>query len=306
MPSSPNQPVSQPHSATSAVPPPAWWLRALGALPFSTLENLGAVLAWCIRVLVRFRLRTVRLNLRRSFPGMSEAQLATTIRKHYRDMTRTGLELAKLASFSADELRERVRLIDVAKPLAVLKSGQKVMLLGAHQGNWEWLLQRLAVEFAPQFVCAYKPLRNARIDRDFFNLRSRFGATMVPAKGMLRALLRKREAHVTAMAADQMPHSSPSRVWLSFLGQATAFYPGPAEIAARYGYAAWYMVVNRRLPGYYDVEFMPIAAADARLDAEAFTARYAACLEERLRRVPSDWAWGHRRWKLEPPLNIKS
>jgi KDO2-lipid IV(A) lauroyltransferase len=180
------------------------------------------------------------------------------------------------------------------------------MLLGAHQGNWEWLLQRLAVEFAPRFVCAYKPLRSARFDRDFYNLRSRFGATMVPAKGMLRALLRKREAHVTAMAADQMPHSSPSRVWLSFLGQKTAFYPGPAEIAARYNYAAWYMVVNRRAAGYYEVEFLPIAAADARLEAGVFTAVYAECLEARLRRVPSDWAWGHRRWKLEPPADLKT
>jgi Kdo2-lipid IVA lauroyltransferase/acyltransferase len=262
--------------------------------------------AWLVRVVVRFRLRTVRANLRRCFPSMSADQLSATVRTHYRDMTITGLELAKLASFSAAELRERVRLIDVAKPTAALAAGQKVMLLGAHQGNWEWLLQRLAVEFAPHFVCAYKPLRNARFDRDFLNLRSRFGATMVPAKGMLRALLRKRAAHVTAMAADQMPHSSPSRVWLSFLGQQTAFYPGPAEIAARYGYAAWYMVVNRRAPGYYDVEFLPIAAAEARLDARLFTARYAECLEARLRRVPSDWAWGHRRWKLDPPVAIKT
>jgi Kdo2-lipid IVA lauroyltransferase/acyltransferase len=286
-------------SSAQAVSAPAWWLRAVGSLPFPVLEALGSRLAWIIRVLVRFRLRTVRVNLRRCFPAMPSELFARTIRKHYRDMTQTGLELAKLAVFSPEQLRERMRLVDVAKLHAALAAGQKVMILGAHQGNWEWLLQRLAVEFAPQFVCAYKPLRNARIDRDFLQLRSRFGATMVPAKGMLRALLRKRVPHVTAMAADQMPRTSPARVWLPFLGQSTAFYPGPAEIATRYGYAAWYVVVNRRTPGYYDAEFMPVAAADARLDAETFTARYAAYLEARLRRVPSDWAWGHRRWKHE-------
>jgi Kdo2-lipid IVA lauroyltransferase/acyltransferase len=299
-------PTNSVSDAPRAAPPTAWWLRAVGSLSFPVLHGLAGTVAWLVRVVVRFRLRTVRANLRRCFPTMSAAQLAATVRTHYRDMTVTGLELTKLATLSATELCERVRFIDAAKLHAELAAGRKVMLLGAHQGNWEWLLQRLAVEFAPRFVCAYKPLRSARFDRDFLNLRSRFGATMVPAKGMLRALLRKREAHVTAMAADQMPHSSPSRVWLPFLGQTTAFYPGPAEIASRYGYAAWYMVMNCRAPGYYDVEFIPIAAADARLAANLFTTRYAECLAARLRRVPSDWAWGHRRWKLESPTDIKT
>ena len=122
---------------------------------------------------------------------------------------------------------------------------------------------------------------------------------MTPAKSLVRVLVRRRSAQVTALAADQMPRSSPSRVWLSFMGVATAFYPGPAEIAARYDYAAFYVTMRRCAPGRYEANFSPIAAAGEKLAVEEFTARFAAGVEAQLRADPADWAWGHRRWKLE-------
>lgn len=281
--------------------PLAWWLRALGALPMPLLLTLGSALGWVARVVVRFRRRTVRANLQRCFPALSAGELAATERVHYRNMAQAGTEFARLAHFSAAELCERVRFTNADRLHAELAGGHSLMLLTAHQGNWEWLLQRLAVEFRPDFICAYKPLRNPRLDRELLALRSRFGAQMVPAKGLLRALIRNKRRHVTALAADQMPLSSPARVWLEFMGVPTAFYPGPAEIAARYGYAAWFMAMRRVRPGWYEVEFQPVAAAGEGIDPAEFTARYARCVEAQLRRDPSDWAWGHRRWKLEPP-----
>jgi KDO2-lipid IV(A) lauroyltransferase len=278
----------------------AGWLRIPAALPWRTLYAVAAVLAWLLRRVLRFRLGIVRANLRRCFPDLDAAALEVIIARHYREMTGAALELFKLATLGADELRARVVLRNPELVQAELQAGRSVMLLTAHQGNWEWLLQRLAVEYRP-FICAYKPLRSARFDRDLLALRTRFGAQMVPAKGLLRALLRARGAHLTGLAADQMPLSSPSRVWLSFMGQVTAFYPGPGEIAARYGYGAWFMAMQRVANGRYEVEFHAVAAAGEKLDAGEFTSRYAACVEAQLRRAPSDWAWGHRRWKLAPP-----
>jgi KDO2-lipid IV(A) lauroyltransferase len=81
----------------------------------------------------------------------------------------------------------------------------------------------------------------------------------------------------------------------------TAFYPGPAEIAARYDYAAFYVAMRRTAPGRYDATFARIAEAGEKLPVEEFTRRFAACVEAQLRINPADWAWGHRRWKLEPP-----
>jgi KDO2-lipid IV(A) lauroyltransferase len=254
---------------------------------------------------VRFRRNDVYANLRRCFPNLNTAGLDATAARHYREMTGAALEMFKLALFSADDLRQRVHFLNADGIHGELRGGRSAMLLTAHQGNWEWLLQRLAVEFQP-FICAYKPLRNAHLDRDLLALRSRFGAQMVPAKGLIRALLRTRGAHVTALAADQMPLSSPTRVWLDFMGQPTAFYPGPAEIAARYRYAAWFMAIRRVSNGRYEVEFQLIAEPGEGIDAATFTRRYARCVEQQLQRFPSDWAWGHRRWKLAPPAQAQS
>lgn len=281
----------------------AGWLRIPAALPWGALYAVAAALAWTLRRLVRFRLPIVRENLQRCFPALDRAGREALIARHYREMTAAGLELFKLATFDEAALRARVVLRNPEPIHALLASGGRAMVLTAHQGNWEWLLQRLAIEFKP-FICAYKPLRNARFDADLLALRGRFGAQLVPAKGLIRALIRARGPHVTALAADQMPRSSPSRVWLRFMGQATAFYPGPGEIASRYDYGAWFMAMHRRADGWYETEFIPIAAAGEHLPAEEFTRRYARCVEQQLQREPSDWAWGHRRWKLEPPADV--
>jgi KDO2-lipid IV(A) lauroyltransferase len=53
--------------------------------------------------------------------------------------------------------------------------------------------------------------------------------------------------------------------------------------------------------GYYEVRLEPLAAAGENLDVTAFTTRFAARLEAQVRAFPADWAWTHRRWKLQPP-----
>jgi Kdo2-lipid IVA lauroyltransferase/acyltransferase len=284
----------------------AWWIRALAALPLPLLHAVGTFAGVLARVVVRFRLSTVRANLRRCFPTLSTAELRAIERRNYRAMSQTAVEFIKLAGMSEAELRQRVRLLNPELLTAERTAGHSVMLLCAHQGNWEWILQRMALECRPDFSAAYKPLRNTALDRQLWLLRSRFGAHMTPAKALLRVLIRRRSGSVTGLAADQMPLSSPTRVWLNFMGVPTAFYPGPAEIAARYDYAAFFVALRRTAPGQYEATFQPIAAAGEKLAVEEFTRRFAAGVEAMLRADPADWAWGHRRWKLEPPQQLPS
>ena len=48
--------------------PLALWLRVPAALSYGALRRLAAVLAWLLRVVVRFRVSVVRRNLRSCFP----------------------------------------------------------------------------------------------------------------------------------------------------------------------------------------------------------------------------------------------
>lgn len=264
------------------------------------MYSLATVIGWFLFHVARFRRATGTANMARCFPELPAAERERLLAQHYREMTGVALETFKLAVFDGADLRQRVQLIDPEGVFEQLRRGDNVLLLNAHQGNWEWLLQRMALEF-PRFVCAYKPIRNARLDADMLALRGRFGAQLVPAKGLLRALRRTGKPHVTGLVADQMPHSSRNRVWVDLLGQQTAFYPGPGEIAGRYGYSGWFLAMQRVADGRYQVTFHALCAPGELLPAEEFTRRYAQALGDQLRRAPSDWAWGHRRWKLKPP-----
>jgi KDO2-lipid IV(A) lauroyltransferase len=129
---------------------------------------------------------------------------------------------------------------------------------------------------------------------------------MVAAKKLLRVVARHRnEVHAIALMADQIPMSSGSaRHWLTFLGQPTAFYPGPAEIAHATGYATFFADMHRISRGQYVLDFQQMTAAGERLEPEAFTARYARLLEASIRSDPPNWMWSHRRWKLAPPARM--
>jgi len=122
---------------------------------------------------------------------------------------------------------------------------------------------------------------------------------MAPATGF--GLLMSGSAHVLGMVADQMPTSSPGRVWLRFLGRDTAFFPGPAELARAGGYRVYFLTQRRLRPGHYEAHCEPLNAPGEVLDVPTLTARYAARLETHVRAYPADWAWTHRRWKLQRP-----
>jgi len=248
--------------------------------------------------------RVARDNLRRALPELSETERRRILRRHYQVFAEALFELPRVAVMSPAELRARVTVAGVETVHAEYALGRSTLLLIGHQCNWEWLLQATALAVGVPFLAAYKPPHSAYADRLMLGLRGRFGVRMVPGKRLLREVLRSRSTvHAVGMVADQMPTSSPGRVWLRFLGRETAFFPGPGEIARAAGYSAYFMPLRRVRRGHYESGFVQLVAAGERLEVAEFTARYAAQLEAMIRACPEDWAWTHRRWKLQPPAD---
>ena len=163
-------------------------------------------------------------------------------------------------------------------------------------------MQGLGACLAAPCYGAYKPPHSERADRLLLSLRSALGVRMIAAKRLIREILRLRTApHVLGMVADQVPTSSAGRVWLQFLGRETAFFPGPAEITRLGNYQAYFAAQRRSSRGHYEVMLEAINAPGEVLDVATFTQRYAARVEALVREQPAEWAWTHRRWKLQPP-----
>src|SRR4029079_18555398 len=123
-------------------------------------------------------------------------------------------EIIKVPSLSADQLRRRVRILNVEQPRELLAGGKPVLLVAAHQCNWEWMLLALSLELGYPVDAAYKPLVDSWAEREMLKSRRRFGARLVPAKELLADIIKRRgTARAICMVADQEPTTSEHKHW---------------------------------------------------------------------------------------------
>jgi KDO2-lipid IV(A) lauroyltransferase len=278
-------------------------VRLLSHIPLALLYGLASFLSWLALRVYPYREHLVRENLAKAFPQFDEPQVRAIIRRYYAGFADMLAEIVKSVSMPADELRRRVRAVNIEAPHALLASGQSVLLVAAHQCNWEWLLLALSLELGFPVDAAYKPLVDNWAEREMKKLRTRFGARLVPARELLADIIRRRDVvRAVAMVADQEPTTSEHKYWTRFLGRDTAFYMGPEEIARVTHFPVFFLSLRRTGRGYYEIEFKPLAGARESLPSGALTERYARLVEEQIHAAPPDWPWSHKRWKLKRSL----
>jgi KDO2-lipid IV(A) lauroyltransferase len=274
--------------AGTSLPEP-WGLRWRYAV-------FGLVFFVAYRVL-GLRRQVIRDNLRRSFPAGQAAELRA-IRNDF--VRRQGEIFAEIdyarRHIGAAELCGRVQLIDPHSLLG--PGGPPLILLGAHQCNFEWMLLRVSVELGAGVIGLYKPLKGYG-ERYFLELRTRFGAQLLPSKSIREELGRIREARALGLIADQVPRTSPERHWTTFLAQDTAFFKGPERLSRLLRAQVVYVKMRRHRRGVYEIELVPLNAPGGKLPAGELTERYARTLEGEIQADPAGWWWSHRRWKLK-------
>lgn len=255
-------------------------------------------LAWLAYRVIGLRRSVVRENLQRSFPSASPAELGSIEREFVRRQGEVAAEAWYAGRIDATELRARVAL---ANPQVIANAAppRPLILVGAHHGNFEFMLLRVSLEFGDRIIGLYKPLRNHRFDARMKALRSRFGARLIPAKSVLRELANFREAAAIGLVADQVPRTSPEKHWVTFLHQDTAFYMGPELLGRALRSQVVLVRMNRLERGRYELVFETLNEAGEKLPAGEITGRYAQSLERWIRDDPPGWWWSHRRWKLK-------
>ncbi len=297
-PTEPNSPNPAPPSSRSS-----WWIRALSRIPLSCWYTFASGLAWLSWRVFPYRRHVVEANLKACFPEWDDAQREIVIRDYYRGFADMLVEIVHSLRLTRAEIERRVNFANPQSIRDEVARGKPVLLVAAHQCNWEWMLLGLSTQLGVPVDAAYKPLVDSWAEREMLKLRGRFGAQLIPAQGLLGDIIRKRNApRAIAMVADQEPVTSERKQWLRFLNRDTAFFLGAEEIARTTRYAAFFVRLKRVARGHYQGEFVPLAAAGEKLEPGEFTARYARLVEEQIRAAPADWPWSHKRWKLKKPL----
>lgn len=281
----------------------AWWVRLAAALPWWLLYGLADFLAWLAWRVIPYRAEVVRENLTIAFPELDPRQLREVMRRYYRGFGEVLVEVVKAVSLSPEEIRRRVAVEGLATVRERIAAGTPVLLVAAHQCNWEWMLLALSLELGYSLDAAYKPLVDPWAEREMLKLRTRFGSRLVPAQRLLGDILRRgRTPRAIAMVADQEPRTSEHMYWTCFLNRDTAFYVGAEEIARVTKFPVFFVAMRRRRRGYYELAVEALAQGGEALAPGALTERYARRVEAQIRAAPPDWPWSHKRWKLKKSL----
>lgn len=279
-------------------------LRMLSLLPMRVLYILSDLFFYPLLYhVVRYRRRLVYRQLSESFPDRDHTWIRRTERRFYHFLCDYVVETIKLLTISDQELMNRVRFPNIDEMQDTLDAHRKpfgFFYLG-HLGNWEWLASfPLRLHNGWHGSQIYHPLRNPLADNFFIRLRQRFGSRCIPMRQTLRYILRARaekRREIVGFIADQSPKWEAMHFWTDFLHHPTSFFTGTERIAREVDAALYYIRVTRPRRGHYEAWLIPLSLHPDELAPDEATRRYAALLEEDIRRTPELWLWTHNRWK---------
>ena len=278
-------------------------VRLVSRVPLCLLYALATVVYVLAFYFTRYRRHVIEAQIDKVFPALDAAGRRDIHRRFIRNYCDVMVEILKSFTNRAESLRARVQIRNVEVARRHLDAGQSVMLVTSHLCNWEWQLHGVTLQLGFPVDAAYKPLSDEAGERLMFDLRTRFGATLVPAKDLLAEVLRRRAiVRAIAVNADQAPAANERHQWLTFLGQETAFYIGAEQIARAMRLPMIYLCMHRIRRGYYEVELRELWDGREVSTVGDLTSRYASACEVDVRASPADWLWTYRRWRFPKPL----
>lgn len=271
----------------------------LSLLPFWCLYLISDFLYLLIFKIFGYRKRVVYENLRNSFPEKDEDEIHAIAKKFYRYFPDLLVESIKMASISAKEVRERIELLNPEEVYRHIDAGKSVIGVTAHYCNWELAIHSLSLMMDTPELIIYKPLNNKVFNTVHNKIRTRFGATMVPMKQILRHIIKlKNQPHISMFVSDQTPTYQDSDYFMEFLNQDTLVFTGTERIARLTKNPVLYCEIRRKAKrGYYFCKFTTLVENPDAYPEHAITHLQNQFTEQIIRDEPAYWLWSHRRWK---------
>ncbi len=276
------------------------WIFTL--LPLRVLYIFSDLLFLIMYYFPTYRKKVVMENLRNSFPGKSEEELAVIARRFYRHLADLFIEILKLTHLSSKELRKRftVKNPDLVNELCL--KGHDVIIVHSHYNNWEWV--GVSFPFFARYECTsvYKPLQNKLFDSFINSLRTKTGSGVIPKNLALKKIIENRNRNIRGLygfIADQTPARAEIRYYTSFMNQDTPVFLGIERIALKYNMPVVFLNVQKIKRGYYSMTMELLFEQTSGLPEYLITNTHVKRLEELINEKPEYWLWSHRRWKYK-------
>ena len=273
------------------------WL--LQRLPLSALAAIGNGFGALLYALGHERRRVCLINLARCLPELSAQERGALARRHFRAFARTFLERAIPWWASPARIRRLVRIEGMEHFEAV--RGGPVILLAPHFVGLDMGWTRLALEF--DMVSIYSNQKNEVFNAALLAGRLRFGQqTLLSRQEGVRPALRAMQAGRPFYYLPDMDYGQRDTIFVPFFGVSAATITGVSRLARMAG-ARVLPCVTRMLPGGagYRVQFFPAWEDYPGVNTEADTRRMNVFVEQRVRQMPEQYLWLHKRFNTRPP-----
>jgi KDO2-lipid IV(A) lauroyltransferase len=266
-------------------------------LPFGALARCGQFLGLLLYSLAAHRRRVALVNLELCFPELNLAQRKGLARRHFMALGRSFVDQSILQYSSRARIERFVRLEGREHWEAV--RDRPVIWLAPHFAGIDVGGVRLSLE-GPA-ISLYRPQRNQQIDALLRKSRGRFGGTMISTDEGFRRIVSAMRKGLPFYYLPDHDRGSRGAVFVPFFGEPAATTTALARLAHLTG-AAVVPAVTRQLPcGHgYELRFYPAwkdyPSGDDVADARCLN----AFIEERVREIPEQYYWVHRRFKTLP------
>jgi KDO2-lipid IV(A) lauroyltransferase len=266
---------------------PLKWIGALGAALGSLLYRFG-------------RGRVTRINLALCFPEMSERERHELGRRHFRMLGRNALELSIMVWGSEAQLLRLIRIEGMDHLKDAAGGGRPVIVLAPHFIGLNMGGIRVAHAY-PGTSSIYSRQKNPVLDRIFLTARTRFGNPhLVSRQEGLRSVIRVIKAGKPFYFLPDMDFGIRDAIFSPFFGVPTATITALPRLAKLTG-ARVVPIVTRQEGDHYVARFYPAWENYPTGDLEADVRRMNAFIEARVREMPEQYFWAHKRFKTRPP-----
>jgi KDO2-lipid IV(A) lauroyltransferase len=286
-------------------------LEYLGVIAFvRTVRNLPAGLAvWLGGVLgqlafdpVGFRRGVSLSNLESHLPELaSEDARLELARRSYADFGMGMAEFARLPHVDRAYIDRNMTSEGLENLDNALEQGRGAVLVTGHFGSWELMGCVLVhMGYPVDFVVGIQ--RNPLVQDLMNNLRRGAGIEVIDLRSTLAIVRSLRRNRFVAMLSDQ--DAGRNGVFVDFLGEQASTPAGVGRLAilADAPVISGFIIRTDRTRHriVIDRPIYPVKDADRQSEILRITQAYTDRIETWVRRYPSHWMWGHRRWKTRP------
>lgn len=274
-------------------------LHLLVWLPYPAQRVAGISLGRLAYHVLRARRAIAAANLRLCFPEMSAAERQSLLHRHFESLGMSIIELGMSWWASDTRVKRLVQIEGVEHLRRATAAGKGAILLSGHFAATEFACRVVRLH-CPQVAALFRHNRNPMVDEILRRGRSRSAVDLI-AKDNMRQLIRRLSQGISVWYAPDQSYRRRYSVLVPFFGVPAMTNAALSHIARISGSAVVPFVARRRPDRRgYAIAIEPALEGFPSGDLEADARRINGLLEARIRQMPEQYYWIHRRFKGRP------